>query len=174
MAAVGDRVEVGSQKGAARTGTVTASVGPMITVEWDSGGTTSLAPGPGVVTVLPGRRRSPSKSTATVKPTTTTVRPARKTEDGGARTATAPKLPRPKASAAMTAPKTATKSAASKAATSKSGPKAVKAMGATAKTSAKGATSKSTPKTATPSGSRPSPSKTSKSPRSAKAAKKAR
>ncbi|GAC1532251.1 MAG: hypothetical protein NVS3B12_09680 [Acidimicrobiales bacterium] len=71
LAAVGDRVEVGSQKGSARTGTVTATVDSMITVQWDSGGTTSLIPGPGVVTILPGRRRSPAKTSPPAGKSTT-------------------------------------------------------------------------------------------------------
>jgi len=50
MADVGDRIEAAS-KGAPRSGVVTAVSGVTITVRWDTGGETSLIPGPGVLSV---------------------------------------------------------------------------------------------------------------------------
>ena len=64
MPAVGNRVEVASQKGGSRVGTVIATRDAMITVRWDAGGETSLIPGPGVVTVVPGSSRSRAKTPA--------------------------------------------------------------------------------------------------------------
>ncbi len=62
MADVGDRIAVAS-KGGPRSGVVTAVSGAMITVRWDTGGQTSLVPGPGVLSVVTSRRRTPSKRT---------------------------------------------------------------------------------------------------------------
>ena len=51
MTDVGDRIAVTS-KGEPRSGVVTAISGAMITVRWDTGGETSLIPGPGVLRVV--------------------------------------------------------------------------------------------------------------------------
>jgi len=62
MAVVGDRITVAS-KGSPRQGVVTAVSGAMITVQWDTGGATSLIPGPGVVTVVTSRPQTlPARS----------------------------------------------------------------------------------------------------------------
>jgi hypothetical protein len=61
MPQVGDRVEIASQKGSARTGVVTATTGEMVSVRWDTGGETTMVPGPGSVTVLGRRRAAPAK-----------------------------------------------------------------------------------------------------------------
>ena len=69
MADVGDRIAVVS-KGAPRSGVVTAISGAMITVRWDTGGETSLIPGPGVLSVVTSRRRSRSpRATAAARKT---------------------------------------------------------------------------------------------------------
>src|ERR1019366_6357604 len=62
MADVGDRIAVAS-KGEPRSGVVTAVRGAMISVRWDTGGETSLIPGPGVLSVVTSRRRTPSAPT---------------------------------------------------------------------------------------------------------------
>ena len=62
MADVGDRIAVAS-KGVPRPGVVTAVSGAMITVRWDTGEETSLIPGPGVLSVVASRRRTPSART---------------------------------------------------------------------------------------------------------------
>ena len=62
MAVVGDRIAVAS-KGEPRCGVVTAVNGALITVRWDTGGETSLIPGPGVLSVVTSRRRTPSART---------------------------------------------------------------------------------------------------------------
>lgn len=62
MAEVGDRVTV-SSKGPPRAGVVTATSGAMITVRWDSGGETSIIPGPGVLSVFVSREQLPSART---------------------------------------------------------------------------------------------------------------
>ena len=62
MAVVGDRIAVAS-KGEPRSGVVTAVNGALITVRWDTGGETSLIPGPGVLSVVTSRRRTPSART---------------------------------------------------------------------------------------------------------------
>ena len=62
MANVGDRIAVAS-KGKPRSGVVTAVGGAMITVRWDAGGETRLVPGPGVLSVVIGRRATQSRRT---------------------------------------------------------------------------------------------------------------
>ena len=62
MAVVGDRIAVAS-KGEPRSGVVTVVNGALITVRWDTGGETSLIPGPGVLSVVTSRRRTPSART---------------------------------------------------------------------------------------------------------------
>jgi len=62
MTHVGDRIVVTS-KGAPRSGVVIAASGDMITVRWDTGGETSLIPGPGVLSVAAGGRKAPSPRT---------------------------------------------------------------------------------------------------------------
>ena len=62
MAVVGDRIAVAS-KGEPLSGVVTAVNGALITVRWDTGGETSLIPGPGVLSVVTSRRRTPSART---------------------------------------------------------------------------------------------------------------
>ena len=70
MPDVGDRIAVVS-KGKPRSGVLIAVSGAMITVRWDTGGETSLIPGPGVLSVVNSRRRTSSagrKATAGSKP----------------------------------------------------------------------------------------------------------
>src|SRR5438309_11567015 len=65
MADVGDRVEVLS-KGATRLGEVVRVSGTLVTVEWDTGGQTTVIPAPGVMSVIgggraPAKKRPPAK-----------------------------------------------------------------------------------------------------------------
>ena len=78
MTHVGDRIVVTS-KSAPRSGVVIATSGDMITVRWDTGGETSLIPGPGALSVVAGGRRAPSPRT----------RPATSDRANAARRATA-------------------------------------------------------------------------------------
>ncbi len=79
MADVGDQIAV-SSKGQPRSGVVTAVSGAMITVRWDTGGETSLIPGPGVLSVVTSRRRTPS---ARARPTISgATAPAKKAATG--------------------------------------------------------------------------------------------
>jgi hypothetical protein len=55
MADVGDRVEILSKAGT-RQGKVTRVSGALVTVEWDTGGQTTVIPAPGVMSVIGGRR----------------------------------------------------------------------------------------------------------------------
>jgi hypothetical protein len=100
MADVGDRIAVTS-KGEPRSGVVTAVSGAMITVRWDTGGETSLTPGPGVLSVVTSRRRTPSART---HPTTSgATAAARKTSAAGSRNGVAKKAaPGKKAAAGRT------------------------------------------------------------------------
>jgi hypothetical protein len=95
MADVGDRIAVAS-KGEPRSGVVTAVSGAMITVRWDTGGETSLVPGPGVLSVVTSRRRT--QSTRTRLPTSGAAAAAGKKSAAGSRSAVAKKAaPRKKA-----------------------------------------------------------------------------
>ena len=100
MADVGDRIAVAS-KGEPRTGVVTAVSGAVITVRWDTGGDTSLIPGPGVLSVVTSRRRTPSART----PSTTSgaTGAVRKASAAGSRSGVAKKAaPGKKAAAGRT------------------------------------------------------------------------
>ena len=59
MADVGDRVEVLSKSGT-RLGVVRRVSGTLVSVEWDTGGQTTVIPAPGVMRVI-GRGRAPAK-----------------------------------------------------------------------------------------------------------------
>ena len=100
MADVGDRIAVAS-KGEPRSGVVTAVSGAMITVRWDTGGETSLIPGPGVLSVVTNRPGTPSART---RPTTSgATAAARKTSAAGSRSGVARKAaPGQKAAAGKT------------------------------------------------------------------------
>ena len=88
MADVGDRIAVTS-KGEPRSGVVTAVSGAMITVRWSTGGETSLIPGPGVLSVVTSRQRTPSTRT---RPTTSgATAPDEKTSAAGPRSGRARK-----------------------------------------------------------------------------------
>jgi hypothetical protein len=102
MVDVGDRIAVAS-KGKPRSGAVTAVKGAMITVRWDRGGETSLIPGPGVLSVVSSRQRTPSAPT---RPTTAGAKAAaRKTSAAGSRSGVAKKTaPGKKPVAKKTAP----------------------------------------------------------------------
>ncbi|MGQ0615569.1 MAG: DUF1918 domain-containing protein [Acidimicrobiia bacterium] len=65
MVNVGDQVEVASNKVGQlkRSGRVTGVSGTLLTVEWDSGGESTFAPGAGAVTVV-GRAPAAKKPTA--------------------------------------------------------------------------------------------------------------
>jgi len=62
MADVGDRVEVLSKSGT-RQGKVTRVSGALVTVEWDTGGQTTVIPAPGVMSVIGarGKKAAPAK-----------------------------------------------------------------------------------------------------------------
>jgi hypothetical protein len=93
MAEVGDRIAVAS-KGKPRFGVVTVIKGAMITVRWDTGVETSLIPGPGVLSVVTSRRRTPSAQT---RPTTLgATAAARETSAAGSRSGVARKAARAK------------------------------------------------------------------------------
>jgi len=64
MADVGDRVEMLSKSGT-RQGVVRRVSGTLVTVEWDTGGQTTVIPAPGVMSVIGGRR--PAKKAAPAK-----------------------------------------------------------------------------------------------------------
>lgn len=82
MAVVGDRIAVAS-KGEPRSGVVTAVKGALITVRWDTGGETSLIPGPGVLSVVTSRRRTPyARTPSTTSGATGAVRKARAAGSG--------------------------------------------------------------------------------------------
>jgi hypothetical protein len=63
MADVGDRVEMLSKSGT-RVGVVRRVSGTLVTVEWDTGGQTTVTPAPGVMSVIGGRRPAPAKKKA--------------------------------------------------------------------------------------------------------------
>ena len=60
MAVVGDRVEVLSKAGT-RQGVVTRVSGALVTVEWDTGGSTTVIPAPGVMSVIGGGRKASAR-----------------------------------------------------------------------------------------------------------------
>ena len=66
MADVGDRVEMLSKAGP-RQGVVRRVSGTLVTVEWDSGGQTTVIPAPGVMSVIGGRARPAKKAPAKKK-----------------------------------------------------------------------------------------------------------
>ena len=100
MADVGDRIAVAS-KGEPRSGVVIAVSGAMITVRWDTGGETSLIPGPGVLSVVTSRRRTPSARTRSTTSGATAA--ARKTSAAGSPSGVARKAaPGKKAAAGRT------------------------------------------------------------------------
>ena len=76
MADVGDRVEVLSKSGT-RQGKVTRVSGALVTVEWDTGGQTTVIPAPGVMSVIGARaakkaapakkKKAPAKKAAPAK-----------------------------------------------------------------------------------------------------------
>jgi hypothetical protein len=63
MPDVGDRVSVQSKAGT-RLGRVRSVSGALVTVEWETGGQTTLIPAPGVMSVLGGRRPAAKKTPA--------------------------------------------------------------------------------------------------------------
>jgi len=66
MPDVGDRVSVQAKAGP-RLGRVQSVSGALVTVEWDTGGQTTLIPAPGVMTVTGGGRRPAAKKAAPAK-----------------------------------------------------------------------------------------------------------
>jgi hypothetical protein len=75
MADIGDRVAVAS-KGGSRSGVVTGVSGAMVTVRWDTGGETSLIPGPGVLSVVnPGSTAATKKRSAASSQSDSAKRP---------------------------------------------------------------------------------------------------
>jgi hypothetical protein len=97
MANVGDRIAVASM-GKPRSGVVTAVGGAMIRVRWDAGGETSLVPGPGVLSVVTGRRSTQSGRTR--RPASGAASAVRKKSVAGLRSAvTKKKAPGKKAGA---------------------------------------------------------------------------
>ena len=69
MVQVGDVIEVATRKigQAARTGTVTAVRGALMTVTWDSGEETSLIPAAGSVTVVGSAKKPKAKGASGAK-----------------------------------------------------------------------------------------------------------
>jgi hypothetical protein len=63
MPDVGDRVSVQSKSGS-RLGVVRSVSGALVTVEWDTGGQTTVIPAPGVMSVVGGRRPAAAKKKA--------------------------------------------------------------------------------------------------------------
>jgi hypothetical protein len=76
MANVGDRVEVLSKSGS-RLGVVRRVSGTLVTVEWDTGGQTSVIPAPGVMRVVRGAR-APAKKRIPAKKAPAKKAPAKK------------------------------------------------------------------------------------------------
>ena len=77
MAVVGDRVEMLS-KGGTRQGVVRRVSGALVTVEWDNGGSTTVIPAPGVMSVIGGGRKAPAKKAPAKKKTAAKKAPAKK------------------------------------------------------------------------------------------------
>jgi len=77
MAVVGDRVEVLSKAGT-RQGVVTRISGALVTVEWDTGGSTTVIPAPGVMSVIGGRRKAATKKAPAKKKASAKKAPAKK------------------------------------------------------------------------------------------------
>jgi hypothetical protein len=70
MAEVGDRVTLASAQAAPRVGVVMAVTGSMVRIRWDTGGESSMVPGPGVLSVLPAAapaKRAPAKRAAAAR-----------------------------------------------------------------------------------------------------------
>ncbi|MEO7555314.1 MAG: hypothetical protein ABIV94_01755 [Acidimicrobiales bacterium] len=63
MADVGDKVSVASKSGP-RLGVVVSTSGSMLRVRWESGGESSLVPGPGMLTVVGKTRKRPATGAA--------------------------------------------------------------------------------------------------------------
>src|SRR3954469_20742688 len=66
MPDVGDRVSVQAKSGA-REGVVRSVSGALVTIEWNSGGQSTVIPAPGVLSVIAGRRpatKTPAKKKA--------------------------------------------------------------------------------------------------------------
>src|SRR5579864_7840270 len=77
MPDVGDRVEMLSKAGT-RQGKVTRVSGAMVTVDWDTGGQTTVIPAPGVMSVLRGRRPAQKKAAKTKAAAKKKAAPAKK------------------------------------------------------------------------------------------------
>jgi hypothetical protein len=63
MPDVGDRVSVQAKAGT-RLGRVQSVSGALVTIEWDTGGQTTMIPAPGVMSVVGGGRRRPATKKA--------------------------------------------------------------------------------------------------------------
>jgi hypothetical protein len=63
MAEVGDRVEVVTKQAGARAGVVLGVTRTLIRIKWDTGGETSMVPGPGVLSVV-GKSKAPKAKAA--------------------------------------------------------------------------------------------------------------
>ena len=66
MPDVGDRVSVQAKAGT-RLGRVQSVSGALVTIEWDTGGQTTMIPAPGVMSVVGGGRRPAAKKAAPAK-----------------------------------------------------------------------------------------------------------
>ena len=77
MADVGDRVEVLSKAGT-RLGVVRSVTGALVTVEWDTGGQTTLIPAPGVMSIVGGGRKGMAKKAPAKKKAAAKKAPAKK------------------------------------------------------------------------------------------------
>ena len=98
MPDVGERVSVQAKAGT-RLGVVRSVSGALVTVEWDTGGQTTLIPAPGVMSVVGGGRK------AAIKKTPATKSPAKKkaaTKKAPAKAAKKPAPAKKKAAAKKT------------------------------------------------------------------------
>jgi DNA-binding protein HU-beta len=75
MAVVGDRVSVQSKSGP-RLGVVRTVSGTLVTVEWDTGGQTTVIPAPGVMSVISGGRKAGGAKAPAKKKTAATKKKA--------------------------------------------------------------------------------------------------
>ena len=115
MPEVGDRVEVQAKAGV-RMGRVARVSGAMVSVEWDTGGQTTVIPAPGVMSVVSGGRPT-TKAPAVKKAPAAKKAPAKKApppKKAPVKKAPVKKAPGKKAAPAKQKKGTAKKTAAKK------------------------------------------------------------
>ena len=84
-------------KAGTRLGVVRSVSGTLVTVEWDTGGQTTLIPAPGVMSVVGGGRKAPAKKKAA--PAKKKAAPAKKKTVPAKKKASAKKAPAKKKAA---------------------------------------------------------------------------